>query len=384
MPSNIELQTKIGSVKKNLLSAILALLVFKRYALCAMRFACCSIRRKRLFAILILLSLLLLPDYSFARKEHLITGRTMGTTYQVKVITGTYGTVDGLAEKVVARLTEINRSMSTYIADSEINLFNRFNEAGQPYAISEDFLHVMRTGRKIFDLSNGAWDATVAPLVDLWGFGPSGKTPSVPPPIQLQSVLATVGFNRIQITPSGHLVKNVGALTLDFGSIAKGFGVDQLAELLRSDGHYDFLVEIGGEVVASGVRVDGRPWKVGINTPRPGASVDAVHKVVSLTNAAFATSGDYRNFFDMDGVRYSHVIDPRTGYPVANGVVSASIIAPDCTLADGLATAIMVMGSEEGMALINRLEAVEGLIVVAGPDGSLVDHYSKGLGNISN
>ena len=119
-------------------------------------------------------------------------------------------------------------------------------------------------------------------------------------------------------------------------------------------------------------------------TPRPGASADAVHKVVSLTNAAFATSGDYRNFFVIDGVRYSHVIDPRTGYPVANGVVSASIIAPDCTFADGLATAVMVMGSEEGMALINRLDAVEGLIVVAGPDGTLTDHYSKGLGNNHN
>ena len=327
------------------------------------------------------LFVLLLATDCLARREHLITGRTMGTTYQVKLITGGDRTVDGLAEKIEARLVEINQSMSTYIHDSEINRFNRFNQVDQPFAIGEDFLNVMQKGKKIFDLSNGAWDATVAPLIDLWGFGPSGKTPSVPAADQLKTVMATIGFHRIQITPSGHLVKNAGASTLDFGSIAKGFGVDQMAELLRSDGHHNFLVEIGGEVVASGVRSDGQPWKVGINTPRPGASVNAVYKVVSLTNAAFATSGDYRNFFVMDGVRYSHVIDPRTGYPVANGVVSASIIAPDCTFADGLATAVMVMGHKEGIALINRLPSVEGVIIVAGSDGTLIDHYSEGLGD---
>ena len=319
-----------------------------------------------------------------ARREHLFTGRTMGTTYQVKVITGRYEPIEGLADKIGNRLQEINRSMSTYIEDSEISRFNRFDEVNEPFAVSEDFLSVMRAGEEIFELSGGAWDATVAPLVDLWGFGPSGKQPAVPPAAKLKSILAAVGFNRITITPSGHLIKKAAGTTLDFGSIAKGFGVDQLAVLLRSRGHHNFLVEIGGEVVASGARTDGQPWRIGINTPRPGASEDAVYKAVSLEDAAFATSGDYRNFFVIDGVRYSHVIDPRTGYPVANGVVSASIIAPNCTFADGLATAVMVMGAEKGMALIDRLEAVEGMIVVAGPDGSLTDHFSRGLATIKN
>jgi thiamine biosynthesis lipoprotein len=303
----------------------------------------------------------------------------MGTTFQVKVVTGRYESLEGLAEKIGKRLLEINRSMSTYIEDSEISRFNRFNEVNRPFPVSVDFLRVMQSGKKVHRLSAGAWDATVAPLVDLWGFGPSDKTPSVPPAAQLRTALKTVGFSRIDILPSGQLIKTTPGTTLDFGSIAKGYGADQIAALLRSAGHSHFLVEIGGEVVASGVRSDGLPWRVGINTPKPGASVDAVYRAFSLSDAAFATSGDYRNFFVMDGVRYSHVIDPRTGYPVANGVVSATIIAPDCTLADGLATAVMVMGAGKGLALIDRLEGVEGLIVVADAGGRLTDFFSEGL-----
>jgi thiamine biosynthesis lipoprotein len=138
-------------------------------------------------------------------------------------------------------------------------------------------------------------------------------------------------------------------------------------------------VEIGGEVVASGVRKDGRPWVVGINRPTPEVAVNTVYQVVSLTNGALATSGDYRNFFVIDGVRYSHVIDSRTGYPVANGVAAVSIIADTSTFSDGLATPIMVMGAEKGLDLINRLEGVEGFIVVEKQDGRLEDFYTKGF-----
>jgi thiamine biosynthesis lipoprotein len=222
----------------------------------------------------------------------------------------------------------------------------------------------------------------VGPLVDLWGFGQTNKKPAVPPAAQLQALKASVGYYKIDLRPSGHLIKRNKNVSLDFGSIAKGFGVDQVAALLRSEGHTDFLVEIGGEVVASGFRTDGKPWRVGVNTPRPGVSADAVYKAISLTDAAFATSGDYRNFFVLNGQRYSHVIDPRTGFPVTNGVVSASIIAPNCALADGLATAVMVMGAEKGIALVNRLEGVEGLIIVLLPDGRLVDHFSNGLADM--
>jgi thiamine biosynthesis lipoprotein len=172
------------------------------------------------------------------------------------------------------------------------------------------------------------------------------------------------------------LVKNLAAVTLDLNSIAKGYAVDQVSALIASAGHKNYLVEIGGEVYAAGVRPDGKYWRVGINRPQKDAAFNEVYKIVSIDNQAFATSGDYRNFFEIDGVRYSHVIDPRSGHPVSNGVVSVSIIADNCTLADGLATAIMVMGVENGISLINRLDNVEGLIVVEESDGSLNDFYS--------
>jgi len=168
-------------------------------------------------------------------------------------------------------------------------------------------------------------------------------------------------------------------VSLDLSSIAKGFGVDQVSDVIRQTGFADFLVEIGGEVCAAGVRPDGRPWRVGINRPQPGARPDELYKVITLQNQALATSGDYRHFFAQNGVRYSHIIDPRTGYPVTNRVVSVSVVAGTCTFADGLATAVMVMGAEKGLALINRLQGVDGLIVVEGPGGELVDHPSKGL-----
>jgi thiamine biosynthesis lipoprotein len=213
----------------------------------------------------------------------------------------------------------------------------------------------------------------------LWGFGRAGPQSRVPLPEEIAARLADVGFENIEIRDAGALVKRRASVSLNLSSIAKGFGVDQVADVIRQAGFEDFLVEIGGEVCAAGVRPDGRPWRVGINRPQPGARPDELYKVIPLQNQALATSGDYRQFFVQDGVRYSHIIDPRTGYPVTNRVVSVSVVAETCTFADGLATAVMVMGAEKGLALINRLDGVDGMIVVEGPGGELVDHPSKGL-----
>ena len=336
-------------------------------------FTRCSLLVARYFFLIFLLGGLFGCD---ARREHAFTGRTMGTTYTVKVVTGRFGSVAGLQEKIDRRLEEINRSMSPYLAGSEISRFNRFQQTGAEFPVSADFLRVMKVAARIYALSDGAWDGTVNPLVDLWGFGRAGRPGQVPPAEKIAAALAEVGFNKIDIRDSGALVKREASVTLDLSSIAKGFGVDQAADVVRSDGFADFLVEIGGEVVAAGLRPDGRPWRVGINRPKPEAREDEIYKVVALRDRAFATSGDYRQFFVHDGRRYSHIIDPRTGSPVANRVVSVSILAGDCTLADGLATAVMVMGAERGLALIDRLEGVEGLIVVERPDGSLQEHAS--------
>ena len=303
----------------------------------------------------------------------------MGTTYTVKVVTGYFGSVANLQERIDRRLDRINQSMSPYLKDSEISRFNRFQETGAEFPISMDFLRVMQQAVRIHALSDGAWDGTVNPLVDLWGFGRTGRTDHRPPPDKITALLADVGFQKIEVLDSGVLIKHQAAVTLDLSSIAKGYGVDQVADEVRGAGFTDFLVEVGGEVYAAGVRPDGRPWRVGINRPRVDARFDEVYRVIPLKDQALATSGDYRSFFQENGVRYSHIIDPKTGYPVQDGVASVTILADNCTLADGLATAVMVMGVAKGLSLIDRLDHVEGLIVTELSDGTLKDHFSKGL-----
>ncbi len=309
----------------------------------------------------------------------MIRGRTMGTTYQVKVVAGDFLDLEGLKKKIDKRLDEINRSMSTYQKDSEISRFNRFKDVGQKFKISNDFFQVMKAGQKVHRLSNGAWDATVNPLVDLWGFGRSGPRNNIPPKNEIAALLSEIGFANIDVLSPGFLMKKRETVTIDLSSIAKGYGVDALAGLLRRLGHRDFLVEIGGEIFAAGRREGHTPWRIGINRPRVDAAFDAVYAIITLGNQGFATSGDYRNFFEVDGTRYSHVIDPRTGFPVSNGVVSVSIISPNCTMADGIATAVMVMGVKDGLEMIDRLDGVEGLIVVEQNNGRLVDYLSKGF-----
>ena len=313
------------------------------------------------------------------KREHLIQGRTMGTTYHVKVVTGFFQGVSGLKEKIERRLVEINAAMSTYQKDSEISRFNEFNQTGRKFKISDDFYRVMKTAQAIYRLSDGAWDGTVNPLVDLWGFGRGAAKNKVPLGSKISALLSNIGFENIEVLEPGFLLKKRAAVTLDLSSIAKGYGVDQVAATIRKEGFQHYLVEIGGEVFASGYSKDGKLWRIGINRPQADAAFDEVYKVVTLYNRAFATSGDYRNFFVVDGIRYAHIIDPRTGYPISNGVVSVTIIADTCTFADGLATAIMVMGPEKGLDLINRLDAVEGLIIVEQIDGSLADFFSKGF-----
>jgi thiamine biosynthesis lipoprotein len=269
--------------------------------------------------------------------------------------------------------------MSTYRADSEISQFNNKVTVGERFRISIDFMQVMQTAKKVHLLSGGAWDGTVKPLIELWGFGSAKARVKPPAAKEISRGLKMVGFSSVKIIEDCCLAKNKASISLDLASIAKGFAVDQIAGLLKSNGQENFLVEIGGEVYASGHRKDGNPWRVGINTPRSETAVNQVYRAISLSGRAMATSGDYRNFFEFRGKRYSHVIDPRNGYPVENGVVSATVLADNCTLADGLATALMVMGPDHGLTLVNQLDGVECLIVVLQADGTFVDHFSKGF-----
>lgn len=312
------------------------------------------------------------------KKEIEISGRTMGTTYQVKVVTGFFSRLTGLEEKIERTLKDVNQSMSVYIPGSEINRFNAIQSAEQPFEASEGFWYVMKVSSEIYHRTGGAWDGTVLPLIRLWKFNAGVQQYRVPAPAEIERLLPEVGFRHIRFQDGRALSKRIVPLSVDLSSIAKGYGVDRVAEQLRREGFQDFLVEIGGEVYASGRKKNGQRWRVGINVPQINAPRDAVYHVVSLENQALATSGNYRNFFDVDGKRYSHVFDPRTGYPISNSVVSVSIVADTCTLADGLATGVMVMGYEKGLELIHQWDGVEGLIVTQS-DGSFTDHPSKGF-----
>lgn len=313
------------------------------------------------------------------RVETTLTGKSMGTTYMVKVVADRFARTGHLKALVDERLAAVDQSMSTYLPDSELSRFNALEVAGEAFAPSPDFLAVMRVAAEIHAATGGAWDGTLDPLITLWGFGREQQSGRVPAPDEIKTRLAQVDFGRIAITADGQLIKGDGRLSLDLASIAKGYGVDAVARLLENEGYGDFLVEVGGEVYAAGRRSDGKPWRVGINRPHRGAGYSEVYKVVELTDKGFATSGDYRNYFEADGRFYAHILDPRTGYPVANGVISASVLADTCALADGLATALMVMKPSDGLELVNTLPGVEALVIVDNADGSFIEHASTGF-----
>ncbi|WP_170923758.1 FAD:protein FMN transferase [Desulfocicer vacuolatum] len=308
---------------------------------------------------------------------HEISGKTMGTFYHVKIAHP--GKIDRvlLKNKIDARLQAVNNSMSMYQKTSEISRFNRSPE-NTPMEISDGFFLVLKEARALYDLTGGAWDGTIKPLVDIWGFGTTQAGGKMPTKSTIENALANTGFDKI-ILVEKTLAKKKSGITLDMGSIAKGYGVDQISELLRENHFKNTLVEIGGEVVGSGEKKPGKPWNVGITTPDKRLDKQTVYQAIALKNRALATSGDYRNFIMLDKQAYSHIIDPSTGYPVKNGVVSASVLAATCTLADGLATALMVMGPKKAIALVNRMANTECLIIVQENDGTFSDRYSTGF-----
>jgi len=312
--------------------------------------------------ILIVLFCLLTMDILPAiARQYAITGRTMGTFYSVKFISTTEQSPSLWQEKVNTRLKEVNAKLSMYDPTSEISRFNQY-PANRPFKLSTDFYQVLLESSHLYTITHGAWDGTVKPLVDLWGFGTKQKTDTLPETGQIQEALARTGFHKLALTDH-QLIKNEATITLDLGSIAKGYGVDAIARLFSAFGIKNFLVEIGGELVGSGTNKHGDPWVVGISKPEKNGLSQELYKTIVLKDMAIATSGNYRNFFEQNGRVFSHIIDPKTGVPVGNQVVSTSVIAKNCTLADGLATALMVMDIQKGIALVNSLVNTECLII---------------------
>ncbi len=309
--------------------------------------------------IVIAFLVLVLTGTSFGKVIQ-ITGRTMGTTYSIKARVPLFRDVISIKKSVEKKLKEINTSMSVFDRHSEISRFNKSNVASME--ISDDFDSVLKLAKLLWNKTDGALDVTISPLIELWGFG-RNKNKKVPSKEEIAKAFRITGFKHIKLN-NGRIKKLKSGITLNLGSIAKGFGVDSISNLLKDMGIDDFFVEIGGEIYASGTKRKGVKWVIGINTPNKIASHTKYFKKVELMDRAIATSGDYRNYFQKGNKNYSHIINPKTGYPVTNKVVSVSVIAKNCTLADGLATAVMVMGQNKGLALLRSLRDVEGLIVV--------------------
>ena len=314
--------------------------------------------------IFIILSIALLSFCSSPSTIH-FQGRTMGTTYQVK-ISGQDGVefdIPVLKDEVDKALGEVNRQMSAYMPNSEISQFNNL-QSNKPLKVSKGFVNVLRLALRIHEESQGAFDVTVAPLVDLWGFGRKGMRETPPTDTEIKNIKNRIGANYIQIINDSLIAKSNPQIELDLGAIAKGYGVDVVARLLQGKGYKNYLVEIGGEVVVKGLNGKDK-WKIGVDLPvfgnLPGKNLDAV---LHISNAAIATSGDYRNYFVSEDKTYSHTIDPLTCRPIINGVASVTVIAPSCILADAMATAIMVMGAEPGLKWIESKQNIETLIIL--------------------
>jgi thiamine biosynthesis lipoprotein len=293
-----------------------------------------------------------------------LRGETMGTTYLVKIVVQDApesAKVVALKAAVDAILENVNDVMSTYRPKSELSRFNQ-RASTAPFPASTELRRVVGRALEIGAQTDGAFDVTLGPVIDVWGFDAKGKRTSPPTSEEIAAARARTGRDKVAVEGEA-LVKRVPELQVNLSGIAKGWGVDEVHRLVVEQGFRDVMVEIGGEVRASGHSAKGEPWRLGVNVPKAGADPTAVLRKVSLADRALATSGDYRNYFESGGKRYSHIIDPRTAAPIEHEIVSATVVAADCTTADGLATASMVLGAEAAKALLEKMDGVEGFFV---------------------
>lgn len=296
-----------------------------------------------------------------------VSGEVMGTTYTVKVVARTRAQQSeearaAVTARVKRALDEVDAAMSTYKPESEVSRFNA-GPAGQDVQLSAPMVEVMRTAMAVHDLSGGAFDVTVGPLIDRWGFGTTGELTVVPSDAEIDALREGLGHDKLAFDAvAGTLRKTTARLRIDLSAVAKGYGVDRVASDLLATGWSDFMVEVGGEVRVAGRTEVDRPWRLAVE--RPLATQRTVQEVVSLDGShAMATSGDYRNFTVVNGVKYAHTIDPTTGRPVTHDLASISVIADTCARADALATALNVMGPDRGFELAER-EGLAALFLV--------------------
>lgn len=317
----------------------------------------------------------------------------MGTYYRV---TFDNPSLEEMKPKIDSILQQLNLEVSTYIPQSTISRFNRadsvFNLSTHPTDGSvgnyenQHFLNNYRKAVEVHAQSKGYFDPTVMPLVNYWGFGyeEKKKLEAVDSAL-VDSLLQFVGMEQVSLRVyenTSVLYKSAPGVKLDFSAIAKGYGVDLVGQLLEDNGVEHYLVDIGGESLARGQSPRGDTWKLGINVPEEGAGMSEIQTAVPLKDQALATSGNYRNYYEVNGRKYSHTINAATGYPERNTLLSASVFASDCMTADAYATAFMAMGVEKARALAESLPAVEAYFIYGLPDGGMAVSYTEGLNAI--
>ncbi|MEM6644018.1 MAG: FAD:protein FMN transferase [Bacteroidota bacterium] len=303
-------------------------------------------------------------------KVQQFSGTTMGSiVYHVKYL-GEEGAA-GISD-TDSVLIAFNQSLSTYIPDSEIS---RLNNLGKVKLISPFFLPVLEASQEVFQKTGGAFDPTVGPLINAWGYGPEKQLPEVDSAM-VDSLRKYVGFDLVQFDSSSvSLLKNQ---KIDFSAIAKGYAVDLVGELLEKKGIENYLVEIGGEVRCRGINQEGKSWSLGIEDPTVAIDQQELLAIVRIKDLSLATSGNYRNYYEQDGKTYAHIIDPRTGYTSQHNLLSASVFAKDCMIADAYATAFMVVGLEASKSIVDN-ESVEAILIYQDQTGELKSFVSPGI-----
>lgn len=307
--------------------------------------------QNRYFLLLITLVLLFtMQGCAKQTQEVHLTGATMGTTYNVKFVANETINSSEIHSEIDTLLIQVNKQMSTYDPDSELSKFNQWHST-EPFVLSPETLLVMREAKRLGELSGGVLDVTVGPLVNLWGFGPDARPDTVPSDELIKATQARTGLEKL-ILDQHTAQKILPELYVDLSTIAKGYGVDKVAEVLESHGLQNYLVEIGGEMRVAGTKLNGMQWRIAVE--KPVSTERAVETILSIGNNAIATSGDYRNYFEENGVRYSHLIDPRTGFPIQHNLVAVSVVNASSMTADGLATALIVMGKEQALEVAQK------------------------------
>ncbi|NOI81811.1 FAD:protein FMN transferase [Vibrio tubiashii] len=296
-------------------------------------------------------SLLVLAGCEKPAEQVHLSGPTMGTTYNIKYISAEgIPSPQALQQEVDRLLEEVNDQMSTYRKDSELSRFNQL-QSSESFEVSPQTVTVVKEAIRLNGLTQGALDVTVGPLVNLWGFGPEARPEVVPSDEELAARKAMTGIEHLSVE-GNTLRKDIPNLYVDLSTIAKGWGVDVVADYIQSQGVENYMVEVGGEMRLKGLNREGVKWRIAIE--KPSTDERAIQEIIEPGDMAVATSGDYRIYFERDGVRYSHIINPQTGKPIRHKVVSVTVLDKSSMTADGLATGLMVLGEELGMQVANE------------------------------